>query len=281
MSQQQIPTLIIEPVSGFRSIKVREIWEFRDLLLELGMRDVKLVYKQTLLGVLWVLLQPLIGAVIFAFVFGIVAKLPTGSTPYFVFSLTGMLGWTLFSATLNASSAVMLTNSHLVSKIYFPRLILPLSSAFQPIVNFAVGAGALLIVMLIWGMIPRVQILLLPVAACLLLCFALGLGFLCSSIIIRYRDMRYVIPVIIQFLLYASPVGYSLEAIQLKVPSHLQSLYMLNPLASLCEFFRWAVLGEGVISPLWLAYSSCVSIFSIVLGAYAFRRSEKNFADLI
>jgi len=275
------PFLVIEPVSGWRSLRLRDVWEFRDLLFSLGMRDVKLVYKQTLLGVLWVVMQPLIGAGIFTFVFGLLAEMPSGGIPFFVFAFAGMLGWTLFSTTLNGASTVMVTNAHLVSKIYFPRLILPLSSAFQPIVNFAVSLILMMVLLIVYRIAPGIQVLLLPIATAFLLMFALGIGFWCSSVMVRYRDLRYIIPVAIQFLLYASPVGYSLAAITEKVPVKYQTLYMLNPMASLMEFFRWTILGEATLNPAWLAYSILTSITIFIAGAFAFRRAERGFADII
>lgn len=275
------PFLVIEPVKGFRSLRLGDLWEFRDLLFTLGMRDVKLVYKQTLLGVGWVVMQPLIGAGIFTFVFGLLAEMPSGELPYFAFSFAGMLGWTLFSATLNGASMVMVANSHLVSKIYFPRLILPLSSAFQPVVNFGVSLVLMAAILLVYRINPGIQVLLMPIAAALLLMFALGIGFWCSSIMVRYRDLRFVIPVAVQFLLYASPVGYSLAAINEKVPLQYQTAYMLNPLASLTEFFRWTVLGEGTLSPLWMTYSIAIAVITFIAGAFAFRRAERGFADVI
>lgn len=245
------------------------------------MRDVKLVYKQTLLGVAWVVMQPLIGAGIFTFVFGMLADMPSGDLPYFAFSFAGMLGWTLFSTTLNGASMVMVTNSHLVSKIYFPRMILPLSSAFQPVVNFAVGLLLMIAILVAYQINPGIQIVLMPIAAALMLMFALGLGFWCSSIMVRYRDLRFVIPVAVQFLLYASPVGYSLAAINEKVPLEYQTAYMLNPLASLMEFFRWTLLGEGTLSPMWMTYSVAVALITFIAGAFAFRSAESGFADVI
>jgi lipopolysaccharide transport system permease protein len=275
------PYIVIEPVSGWRSLRLRDLWEFRDLLLSLGMRDVKLMYKQTLLGVIWVIIQPLLGAAIFTFVFGMLADMPSGELPYFAFSFAGMLGWTLFSTTLNAASLVMITNSHLVSKIFFPRLILPLSSSFQPVVNFGVGLVLMLVILIFYGINPGLPVLLLPISTSLLLMFALGIGFFCCSIIVRYRDLRFVIPVAVQFLLYASPIGYSLAAIAEKVPSKYQVVYMLNPLASLTEFFRWTILGEGTFSLNWMLYSVSMSVFFFVAGAFAFKRAERSFADFV
>lgn len=275
------PLLVIEPVSGWRSLKLRELWEYRDLITTLGMRDVKLIYKQTLLGVAWVILQPLIGAAIFTFVFGVLAGMPSEGVPYFIFSLTGMAAWTFFSAVLTASSMVMVSNSHLVSKIYFPRLVLPIASAFQPAVNLGVSSLLVVAMLLVYGVIPGWPILLAPVWLLIMLLLALGFGFACCSVMVHYRDLRFVIPVAIQFLLYASPVGYSVAAVHEKVPGWLASFYLLNPVASLLEAFRWSVLGTGQIEPGWLVYSVVVSLLAFFGGAYLLRRSERKFADVI
>lgn len=278
---KQHPHLVIEPQNGYRSLRIAEIWEFRDLLITLGMRDVKLIYKQTVLGILWVVLQPLIGAGIFTVVFGVVAEMPSGELQYFAFSFAGMVGWTLFSSTLTGASMVMVNSSHLVSKIYFPRLILPLSSAFQPTVNFGVSIMLMFLIMAFYGIEFGLPLLLMPIATSLLLIFAMGIGFWCSSVMVRYRDLRYIIPVAIQFALYASPIAYSLSVINSKLPSHYQFLYMLNPLASLIELFRWTLLGEGVLSFAWVTYSVTMCLTTFAFGIIAFRRAEQSFADVI
>ena len=275
------PHLVLERSAGWRSLRLGDVWEFRDLVWTLGMRDVKLVYKQTLLGVAWVVLQPLIGAGIFTFVFGVLAKFDSGQTPYFVFSFVGMLGWTLFSATLSASSTVMVTNAHLVSKIYFPRLVLPLASAFQPFVNFVVSLAVMAALMLAYLIRPGWPILLLPVWAALLLMLALGAGFWLSSVMVSYRDLRYVVPVGVQFLLYASPVGYGVAQLNDRVPERWQAAYMLNPLASLLEGVRWSLLGEGLLDWRWMLYAVATTIAVFFAGAFAFRRAERGFADVI
>lgn len=277
----QKPYLVIEPAKGWRSLRLRDVWEFRDLLFTLGMRDVKLIYKQTLLGVAWVVLQPLIGAAIFTFVFGFMANMPSGKLPYFLFAFAGMLSWTLFSTTVTNGSLVMINNSQLVSKIYFPRLILPLSSAFQPLVNFSVGLVLMAILLAIYHVPPTMSMFFLPVATALLVMLSLGIAFWTSAVTVRYRDLRYVVPVAIQFALFASPIGYGLAALNEKVPTRYQFFYMLNPLASLMEFFRWSVFGEGKINGWWLAYSVLVSVAIFFGGAFAFRRSERAFADVI
>lgn len=280
-AEEPKPHLVIEPVTGWRSLKLAELWEFRDLITTFGMRDVKLIYKQTLLGVGWVVLQPLIGAAIFTFVFGVLAGMPSTGVPYFVFSLTGMAVWTFFAAVLNASAMVMVTNAHLVSKIYFPRLVLPIAAAFQPTVNLGVSMTLVASLLVFYGVAPGWPLLTAPVWLLGLLCLSLGLGFVCCSIMVRYRDLRYIIPVAIQFLLYASPVGYSLAAVKEKVPEWAASVYLLNPIASLLEAFRWSVLGSGQLSGVWLAYSLAVSITAFLGGAFLLRRAERQFADVI
>ncbi|MEM6259900.1 MAG: ABC transporter permease [Planctomycetota bacterium] len=275
------PHLVIEPSRGFRSLKLKELWEFRDLITTLGMRDVKLIYKQTLLGVAWVVMQPLIGAGIFTFVFGVLADMPSGETPYFVFSLVGMTAWGCFAAVLNASSMVMVNNAHLVSKIYFPRLVLPIASAFQPVVNLGVSSVLMIALLIVYQIGPSWQILLAPLWILAMLMLALGVGFVCCSIMVRYRDLRYIIPVAMQFLLYASPVGYSVAAVDEKVPQALASVYMLNPIASLLEGFRWSVLGTGQVDPIWIGYSLACAFLLFFGGAFLMRRAEKQFADVI
>lgn len=280
-SPTQTPHLVIEPVSGWRSLKLRELWEFRDLITTLGMRDVRLIYKQTVLGVAWVLLQPLLGAAIFTFVFGVLAGMESDGVPYFVFSLVGMTAWTFFSAVVNASSMVMVSNAHLVSKIYFPRLVLPLASAFQPAVNLGVSFGFALLVALAHGVLPTWRLALAPVWLAALLMLSLGIGFLCCSIMVRYRDLRYIIPIAIQFLLFASPVGYSLAELDDRVPAWAASVYLLNPVASLLEAFRWSVLGTGSVSLPWLTYSTATGVIAFFAGAFLLRRAERQFADVI
>lgn len=280
--QRPTPHLVLQPSRGFASLRLAELWEFRDLLVALGLRDVKLVYKQTLLGVAWVVLQPLIGAGIFTFVFGVLAGMESpGPYPYFVVTFAGMLAWTLFSATLGGSSLALVTNAHLVSKIYFPRLILPLASGFQPVINFAVALGVMAAMMAAYGIAPTWRLLLLPLWIALLLMLALGIGFWCGSIMVRYRDLRHVIPVGIQFLLFASPVGYTLMELDERVPDAWRTVYLLNPLASLLEGFRWSLLGDGHIGVGWCLYAAAACAAAFLAGAFAFRRAERRFADVI
>ncbi len=271
------PYLTIRASSGWQAVNLRELWLFRDLFLTLAGRDVKLRYRQTALGAVWVILQPLLAAGIFSFVFGKVAKLPSDGIPYFVFSYAGLLAWNAFSSTLQRASACLIGNGPLLSKVYFPRLVLPLSTILATLIDFGVALTMMVGLMAVYHVVPTAGLLLLPVWLALILLLALGMGLYSSALMVSYRDVQYVMPVLIQFLLYGSPVAYAVSA----VPAKLRAAYMLNPLAGLMEAFRWSLLGRGQLQWGPLAYSAvlCVGIF--FLGALSFKRMERRFADVI
>jgi len=276
------PTKTIRAHTGWQSLNVRELWQFRDLLLTLAGRDVKLRYRQTAVGVLWVVLQPLLAAGIFSFVFGKVANLPAPKgVPYFVFSYAGLLGWTVFSGTVIKVSASLVQNSNLISKVYFPRLILPLSMMFSTLIDFAVALALLPVLMLIAHVVPGLSLLTLPLWFALLLMLSLGVGMYASALAVTYRDVQYVIPVLMQFLLYASPVAYMLSYVLTKIPPAARPFYFLNPLAGLLEAFRWSLLGHATLPLVPVAYAAVLSILVFFGGAYAFKKMEKRFADVI
>jgi lipopolysaccharide transport system permease protein len=253
------------------------MWSYRDLLWALAVRDVTLRYRQTALGVIWVVLQPLLAAAIMAFVFGMIAKLDSGGLPYLLLSYTGMLGFQAFNSTLSKASACIVGNAHLVSKVYFPRLILPFSTVLSTLLDFAVGFALLLVLMGVYGIRPRASLLLLPVLLALLIVFAVGLGLWVSALMVTYRDLQFVIPYFTQLLMYASPVALTLSA----VPKSLQIFYFLNPLTGLLETFRWAIVGRGTISGLAIAYSVVVTVLTFLFGTFEFKRMERTFADVI
>jgi homopolymeric O-antigen transport system permease protein len=275
------PTVCITPPNRWQAIDFAEIWEFRDLLLALAVRDVKLRYKQTALGIAWVVLQPLIGAGIFTFVFGVLADLPSEGLPPFLVSFAGMFAWTAFSQSINKVSICMVGNAQMISKVYFPRLVLPLSQVASVLVDLAVSLGLVAVLLALYRINPGWQVLLLPVWVLAIFLLAVGVGNWAAALMVSYRDVRYVMPVMVQFLLYASPVGYALVAIQEKVPDWAVTLYMLNPLASLIEATRWSMLGTGQLHAGWLAYSLTLSLVAFVIGAYVFRSMERKFADVI
>ena len=271
------PSLVIRRTTGWHGYDARELWDFRDLLFVLGARDVKLRYRQTALGIVWVILQPLIGAGIFSLVFGKVAKLPSEGVPYFLFAYAGFLGWNAFQGTLGRASMCLVQSSHLISKVFFPRLILPLSTVLSTLLDFAVGLAFLLVLWFVYGVTPGPALLLLPVWLVLLQMLALGLGFYAAALTVRFRDVQHALPVLTQFVLYASPVAYAASV----VPDSVRPFYMLNPLTGLLEAFRWSLVGSATLDLRHVAYAAVVSIAVFVWGAIAFRRMERQFADVI
>ena len=278
-SARPLRTLKSKP--GWQALNVRELWQFRDLLLTLAQRDVKLRYRQTAVGALWVVLQPLLAAGIFSLVFGKLANFPSDGVPYFVFSYAGLLGWNVFSGTVVKVSASLVQNSNLISKVYFPRLILPLSMMFSTLIDFAVAFTLLPVLMVIGHVAPSIALLTLPLWFALLLLLALGIGMYTAALAVTYRDVQYVIPVLMQFLLYASPVAYPLTFALAKLPPSFRSFYFLNPLAGLLQGFRWSLLGHGSLPLAPVAYSAAVSLLVFFGGAFAFKRMERKFADVI
>ena len=269
--------LKIRPGSGWAGLNLRELWDFRDLLLILAGRDLKLRYRQTALGVAWVVLQPLLAAAIFAFVFGKVAGLSTDDLPPFLFTFAGMLGWTVFSGTLGKAGPILVANAHLVSKVYFPRLLLPLSVVLSTLVDFAVSLAVMFFLMAAYGRPPTWALMLLPVWVLLLLALSAGLGLVTSALSVSYRDVQYIVPVILQLMMYASPVAYPVSA----VPEGFRAFYYLNPLAGVLEAMRYSLLGSGQIHMGHLAYSAAFAVVVLVAGAFFFRRMERRFADVI
>ncbi len=276
------PHMTLRPSSGWAALNLRETWQFRDLLLTLAGRDLKLRYKQTALGVIWVILQPLMAAGIFSFVFGMVAGLKGASgVPYIVFSYAGLLGWNLFNNTLTKASGCLLGNAHLISKVFFPRLILPLSGVPSTLVDFAVALIMLAVLMIVFQISPTPAMLALPVWMLLLMMMAMGAGMMAAALSVSYRDVQYILPVFMQILLYASPIAYSASEALTRIPEKYQIIFYLNPLTGLLEAFRWSLLGKGELSSAGLLYSASCSVIIMTFGAFMFKRMEKKFADVI
>jgi len=276
------PHLSIRPTSGWQALDLREVWQFRDLLFSLAARDVKLRYRQTALGALWVILQPLLGAGILSFVFNRLAALPTNGVPPILFSYVGMLGFTLFSSTLSKASSSLVGNSQLISKVYFPRLILPLSTVLSSLVDFGVGLLMLLVLMVIYRIAPTVALLSMPLWLGLILLLSLGFGLFFSAVMVTYRDVQYVLPVLISFLTFASPIAYSVAFVISKIPSGTRPIYFfLNPLASLLEALRYSMLGSGEVPWNYVGLASLLAVAAFVFGVLSFRQMEERFADVI
>jgi lipopolysaccharide transport system permease protein len=272
-----VPLLRILPQSRWSFDELIELWRFRDLLRTLAERDVKLRYRQTALGVLWVIIQPLFAAGIFTFVFGRMAKLPSDGIPYFLFSYAGLLGWNAFNTTLSKTSASLVGNAQLVSKVYFPRLILPLSTVLSTLLDFTIGLVFMIPLFFYFHVAPGWNLLLLPFWLLLTVSLASGIGFFLSALTVSYRDVQYILPVLIQFMVYATPVGYSVSA----MPPELKRIIMFNPLSAFMEGFRSCLLNASPPPLSWIVYSVGFTAFASVLGALAFRQLEARFADVI
>ena len=271
------PYITIRPSRGSVQLHLLEIWRFRDLLLSLISRDLKLRYKQTALGIVWVVLQPLMAAGVFSFVFGSVAKLPSGGLPYFAFSYAGLLGWNLFSNVLTKVSSCLVGNAPIISRVYFPRLVLPLSNLGSVFVDFAVASIMMAALLIFYHIGPTSALLFFPIWTLLLTSASLGIGLVASSLMVSYRDVQYILPVFLQILLYASPVAYSVDA----VPLNLRWIYNLNPLTPSLEAMRSSLLGTTFPGALSLITSFTLASILLFVGLVFFKRMERTFADVI
>src|SRR6059058_3527371 len=270
-------TIRIEPPRSLLELRLREVWAYRELLYFFVWRDVKIRYKQTAIGVLWVVLQPVLTMLAFTLFFGRLAKLPSEGLPYPVFYFAALVPWTYFSYALQMTTNVVVDNQRLITKVYFPRLILPISAALSGLVDFAIGFGVLAIFTLAYGIRPTLAALWLPALLALAFFTALGVGLWLSALNALYRDVRYVIPFLIQFWMFASPVAYPSSL----VPVKWRWLYGLNPMAGVIDGFRWAITGRGQApSPILLASGTAVAM--VVLGGlFFFNRMETAMADRV
>jgi len=255
-----------------------DLWAYRELFAILAWRDVAVQYKQTVIGVAWAVIRPLLTMIIFTVVFGTLAKLPSeGTSPYPVMVMAGMLPWFLFSTILSQAANSLVTNSNLIGKVYFPRLIVPTASSIVALVDFAVTFVLLLGLMVILGALPSWQILLLPFFVLLAVLAALGPALILASLNVRYRDFRFIVPFIVQFGMYVSPVGFASSV----VPENLRLIYSINPVVGVIDGFRWCLLGgQADIYLPGFALSLLVVAFFLWLGIRTFRATEKTFADL-
>lgn len=270
------PTVVIRPARGWIPINFRDLWAYHELLYFLTWREVKVRYKQTLLGFAWAIIQPLFMMIVFTLFFGNLAKVPSEGIPYPLFNYAALLPWTLFAEGINRSSNSLIQSTNLIQKVYFPRLIMPLSGILSPVVDFAIAFVILIGLMFYYGYAPTVHIFWLPAFIILALMTALGVGLWLSAINVKYRDVRYVTPFLVQLWLFASPVVYSSSLL----PERFQIIYGINPMSGVIEGFRWALLGTEPPGAL-IAVSIGIVILILVSGAYYFRASEKTFADVI
>lgn len=267
----------IKPTTGWSALNLREIWNYRDVLWMLVLRDIKLRYKQTAMGIVWVILQPLLAALVFALVFGYFARLPSDGQPYLVFVFAGLLGWNLFAGILQRAGNSLVLESRLITKVYFPRLLIPLSAAGAALVDFVVGL-LVLACLLVWhGLFAGLNLLLLPVALILTVSLAVGVSFWISALNVKYRDFAYALPTLIQIWMYATPVVYGFSI----VAEEWATWFSLNPMAGALEIFRQSLLGVSSLTPTLALVSTVFAVISLVSGAFFFRRVEREFVDCL
>ncbi len=277
------PVIVIQPTRGLAALQLRALWEYRELLYFLVWRDVKVRYKQTALGVAWIILQPVVSTVIFTFIFGGLLNVPSNGLPYAVFAYAGLLPWQYFAGSLTRTSTNLVDNANLVSKVYFPRLVIPLSGVVSGLVDFAVGLVILFVLMLIFRLPLSPAVLLLPVFLLLALITALGFGLWLSALNVRFRDIKQLIPFIVQIWMYLTPVIYPVDLL----PAPLRPLLALNPMTGVVSGFRWAVLGDaatatGLEAPgVLFVLSVVMAVVVLVGGLFYFRSTERTFADII
>lgn len=275
--QKPLPHLSIRPAQGWASLGLKELWEYRELIYFLTWRDIKVRYKQTALGAAWAIIQPFFMMIVFSLFFGKLARVPSDGVPYPIFTYCALIPWQLFAHSLAESSNSLVANERLITKVYFPRLIIPISAVLGGLVDFVIAFVVLLGMMAYYGIYPGSAIFTLPLFVLLAVMTALGVGLWLSALNVQYRDVRYTITFLTQFWLFATPVAYPSSL----VPERWRPLYGLNPMAGVVEGFRWALLG-GTSSPgPLLAVSVVVVILILIGGLYYFRRMENSFADIV
>lgn len=268
----------IESSRGWVSLKLGELWEYRELLYFLVWRDLKVRYKQTALGAAWAIIQPFFTMVVFSVVFGKLAKVPSDGIQYPLFAFAGLVPWTLFANGLTGSSDSLVGSANLIKKVFFPRLAIPLASVLSGVVDFAIAFAVLLGMMAYFGRVPTANVVWLPLLLLLQFTAALGVGLWLSTLNVQFRDVRHTMPFIIQIWMYSTPIAYSSSLIK---DPWLRTLCGLNPMAGVVEGFRWALLGTDTAPGPMIVVSALMSLLILTGGAFYFRRMEKTFADLV
>lgn len=277
MSEPDSPEYVeLKPSKGWRVLNFRELYRYRELLWVLAARDIKIRYKQSILGAAWAVIQPVTTMLIFSLIFGKLARMPSDGFPYPIYLYSALLPWTFFSASLGASSGSVIGSSHLVSKVYFPRIIIPLAAVGAPAVDMLISSAVLLGLMAFYGVAPGWTLLLAPLAFLALLTVSLGIGILLSALTVAYRDFKYIVGFMLQIWMFATPIIYPVSLI----PAKWQSLVYLNPLTGLIEIFRFSFLGSS-IHPTHVAASLTVGVAILLIGAAYFEKVERSFADII
>jgi len=273
----EVPVTIICPSRGWISLNLRELWKYRELLYFLTWRDIKVRYKQTVLGAAWAIIQPFFTMVVFSLFFGKLAKVPSDDIPYPIFSYAALVPWTFFANGLSQSSTSLVASANLIQKVYFPRLVVPISAVISGGVDFVLAFVVLLGMMFFYGVVPTWNVVWLPLLLLLALVTSLGVGLWLTAMNVQFRDVRYAVPFLVQAWMFATPIAY---------PSSLldepwRTLYGINPMAGVVEGFRWALLGTETAPGPIIIVSTLVAVGLLISGAYYFRRMEKTFADVV
>ena len=271
------PIIQIRPTKGWASLQLRALWEYRELLYFLAWRDIKVRYKQTVLGAAWAIIHPVATMLIFTIIFGRLAKIPSDNIPYPIFCFCALLPWNYFASAFSRSTGSLVSNTHLISKVYFPRLIIPISSLLSGLLDFAIAFLVLIGMMFYYHIVLTITILWLPVFMLMAIATALGVGLWLGALNVQYRDIGYLVPFLSQVWMYATPVVYPSSLI----PEKWRLIYGLNPMAGVVEGFRWALIGRGTKPGYMFLVSALATIILLVSGAFYFRRMEKTFADII
>lgn len=271
------PFMRIEPSRGWVSLQIRELWEYRELLYFLVWRDIKVRYKQTVLGASWAIIQPFFTMVVFSLFFGTLAKVPSDGIPYPLFSFTALVPWAFFANGLGQASNSLVGSSNLIKKIYFPRLAMPIASVLGGFVDFALAFVMLIGMVFYYGMAPTWNVVWLPFLLLLAFITSLGASLWLSALYVQFHDVRHIIPFLTQIWLFATPIAYPSSLL----PEPWRTLYGINPMAGVVEGFRWALLGAGTGPGPILAVSSLAALLLMLSGAFYFRRMEKTFADIV
>jgi len=277
VAQAPQPLIRIAAPRGWLELNLREVWEYRELLYFFVWRDIKIRYKQTAIGAAWAVLQPFMTMIVFSLFFGKLARIPSQGLPYPVFYYAALLPWTYFAGALQNATNTVVENQRVITKVYFPRLVLPLAAVFSGLVDFAISFVMFLAIMLFYGIAPTPAALLLPGFLLLAVLTALGVGLWLSALNAIYRDVRYVLPFLVQFWLFASPVAYPSSL----VPERWRWLYGLNPMAGVIEGFRWALTGRGQPPSLLLAASAVAVLLVLIGGLVYFQKMEATIADVV
>jgi lipopolysaccharide transport system permease protein len=275
---RELPELILEPSRGWRKLNLGELWAYRELLYFLIWRDIKVRYKQTLIGAAWAIIQPLMTMIVFSLFFGQLAGIPSEGVPYPIFSYAALVPWTFFANGLTNVSNSLVSSGNLIKKVYFPRLVIPLASVLSGLVDFALAFAVLLLMMLLYGILPTAAIFALPLFVLLALITSLAVGMWLSALNVQFRDVRYVLPFLIQFWLFATPIAYPSSLIENEL---VRTLYGINPMAGVVEGFRWALLGSPMPPLPMLLASGLTASVALISGLFYFRRMEKFFADIV